>query len=99
MNNSTSGSKPIKRIARRRKVEQRDPKLEKSTITCQCGVQLLLVPDVKEMNLSLEAHVNEHKKKNKISDVEADAILDDLIAKVFCKIGKGTNSLNNGALS
>ena len=98
MNNLTSGSKPTKKIAGRRKVEQKAPNLEKSTITCQCGVQLLVLPDVKKMNLSLETHVNEHKKKDKISDAEANAILDDLIAEVFCKIGKENNSFNNSAL-
>lgn len=85
MNNLASGSKVTKRAAKR-KVELRVPKLKKSTIMCQCGAQILLMPDFKEMNFSLEAHVNKHKKNDKISDVEAEAILDDLIAQVFEKI-------------
>jgi hypothetical protein len=84
MNNSASGPKSTKRSSKR-KVERKDPKL-KSTIVCKCGVQILLVPDVKEMNLALEEHVKEHKKNYKISD--AEAILDDLIAQVFSKIGQ-----------
>lgn len=86
MNNSASGIKPFKRSSKR-KVEQKDLKL-KSTIVCQCGEQILLMPDVKEMNLALEMHVNEHKKKYKISDVEAETILDYLLAQVFSKIGE-----------
>ena len=68
-----------------RKFGFRGPKL-KSTITCQCGAQILLVPDLKEMNSSIEAHVKEHKKKDGISDAEAEIILDDLIAQIFGKI-------------
>jgi len=68
-----------------RKFGSRGPKL-KSTITCQCGAQILLVPDLKEMNSSIEVHVNEHKKKDRISDKEAEIILDDLIAQIFSKI-------------
>jgi hypothetical protein len=36
-------------------------------ITCDCGAQILLVPDLREMNLAIKAHVAEHKKKgNKV---------------------------------
>jgi len=85
MNNLASGSKTMKR-GTKRKVEHKIPKLKKSTIMCQCGAQILLLPDFKEMDLSLEAHVSKHRKNDKISEVEAEAILDDLIAQVFEKI-------------
>jgi len=85
MNNLASGSKVTKRGAKK-KAELKVPKLKKSTIMCQCGAQILLVPDFKEMNLSLEAHVNKHRRNDKISDIEVEAILDDLIAQVFEKI-------------
>ena len=86
MKNSASGIKPSKRSSKR-KVEQKDLKL-KSTIVCQCGEQILIIPDVKEMDLALETHVNEHKKKYKISDAEAETIFDYLLAQVFSKIGE-----------
>jgi hypothetical protein len=86
MNSTSSGPKPTNRNSKR-KVEQKDLKL-KSTIVCQCGVQILLMPDLKEMNLALEMHMNEHKKNFQISDVEAEAILDDLIAQVLSKISQ-----------
>ena len=82
MNNTGSGPKLSKR-----KAEQKDLKLNASII-CQCGEQIFLVPDAKEMNLILETHISEHKKKYKISDVEAEAILDDLIAQVLTKISQ-----------
>ena len=40
------------------------------------------------MNLALEMHMNKHKKNYQISDVEAEAILDDLIAQVLSKISQ-----------
>jgi hypothetical protein len=86
MNSTSSGPKPTSRNSKR-KVEQKNFKL-KSTIVCQCGAQILLVPDVKEMNLALEMHMNEHKKNYQISDVEAEAILDDLISQVLSKISQ-----------
>jgi hypothetical protein len=86
MNSTSYGPKPTNRNSKR-KVDQKDLKL-KSTIVCQCGVQILLVPDVKKMNLALEMHMNEHKKNYQSSDVEAEAILDDLIAEVLSKISR-----------
>ena len=35
----------------------------------------------KRFNLPLETHISEHKKKYKIFDVEAEAVLDALITK------------------
>ena len=85
MNRFASGSKDTERGVDR-KFKILASRFKKSTITCRCGAQILLVPDLKEMNASLENHVNTHKKKDKISDVEAEAILDDLVAQVFRKI-------------
>jgi hypothetical protein len=31
-------------------------------ITCDCGAEILLVPDLKAMNLAIEAHVAQHRK-------------------------------------
>lgn len=35
------------------------------TITCVCGAQILVVPDLKEMNSAIEKHVAQHKKTDK----------------------------------
>jgi hypothetical protein len=34
-------------------------------IECECGAKILLLPDLKEMNCAIEAHVAEHKKIEK----------------------------------
>jgi hypothetical protein len=31
-------------------------------LTCSCGKQILIVPDLAEMNRSIKAHLAEHKK-------------------------------------
>ena len=92
MNNLDSGSNHTKGWGER-KFGPRASRLDKSTITCRCGAKILVVPDLKEMNASLEDHVNAHKKKDKISDVEAEAILEDLIAQLFSKITVESDSL------
>jgi len=53
-------------------------------ITCKCGAQILLVPDVAAMSRAIERHVLSHKtKEKKLKAKELDALRDDLIAKVF----------------
>ncbi len=37
------------------------------TIKCECGAEILLLPDLKAMNRAIKAHVAEHKKKEKNS--------------------------------
>ena len=32
-------------------------------ITCVCGAEILVVPDLRAMDLAIEAHVAEHRKK------------------------------------
>ena len=34
-------------------------------LTCECGAQILLLPDLKVMNHAIEVHVAEHTKKEK----------------------------------
>lgn len=42
-------------------------------IKCDCGAEILLVPNVKKMNEAIEAHVLEHTKKCKnIKEAEAE---------------------------
>lgn len=33
------------------------------TIKCECGYEIMLVPDLKVMNKAIESHVAEHVKK------------------------------------
>ena len=34
-------------------------------ITCDCGAEILVVPDLRAMNLAIKAHVAEHRKKGR----------------------------------
>ena len=56
-------------------------------ITCLCGAEILLVPNVKKMNEAIEAHILEHTKKLNAKEAEAEAerIRSDLIIKVLEK--------------
>ena len=33
------------------------------TIKCECGLEILLIPDLAEMGRAIELHANEHQKK------------------------------------
>lgn len=55
-------------------------------ITCSCGAEILLIPNVKCMSEAIEVHVEEHVRKLKASkNTEADRIRDYLIAKILNK--------------
>jgi hypothetical protein len=59
-------------------------------IECSCGVEILLVPNVKKMNEAIEAHILEHTKKikdAKEAEAEAERVRSDLIIKVLEKAG------------
>jgi hypothetical protein len=36
-----------------------------SVITCECGTDILLLPDLKAMNRAINVHVKEHRKKGR----------------------------------
>ena len=57
-------------------------------IKCECGAEILLLPDLKVMSHAIEVHVEEHRKRKK-DDVKAatDAVRvrNNLIAQVLDK--------------
>ncbi len=58
------------------------------TITCVCGAEILLIPDVKLMSKALQAHVDEHIRKlknHKEAKLEAETLMDVLVTKVLQK--------------
>ena len=60
----------------------------KSTITCECGEKILLVPDLKSMQQAIDLHLKNHKKKQNDSEAEnseMEQLRQELIAKVFVK--------------
>jgi hypothetical protein len=62
---------------------------KRDTVKCECGKEILLLPDVKEMDHAIEAHiVAVHMQKSKNSEfaaAEAERIRDALIVQVLRK--------------
>ena len=54
-------------------------------ITCACGYEILILPDLKIMSQAIDKHVLEHKNKG-ATDAEADEIEFELIAQLFSKV-------------
>ena len=52
-------------------------------LKCQCGHEILLLPDLKTMGKAIEEHAMDHKNKYALTQKEADAIQDNLIAQAF----------------
>ena len=55
-------------------------------IRCECGDEILLIPDMKEMGKAIDDHVELHlqnKKAPRCTAAEADRLKDMLIAQVF----------------
>jgi hypothetical protein len=60
-------------------------------IRCACGFEIMLVPNAKDMNDAIEAHMEEHKQKVAdpvASQAEAERIGDYLITHVFEEASK-----------
>jgi len=57
-------------------------------LKCECGAEILLLPDLRLMNHAIEVHVSEHRKKendpNKAS-LEAAHIRDILVEQLLKK--------------
>lgn len=57
-------------------------------IRCECGAEILMVPDLKGMSEAIEAHAEKHAKEaeNPVeAEVIADRIRENLIGQVFKK--------------
>ena len=66
------------------------------TVKCECGKEILLLPDLKEMSNALEAHVLEHCKREKDpakAICESDRLWNLLIAAVFQKIASAADGI------
>jgi len=66
----------------------------KVMIRCECGKELMLVPDVKAMGNAIEVHVANHLQKgqaSKCTDADAERLRDALIAQVLKILGQSEN--------
>jgi hypothetical protein len=56
------------------------------TVTCECGEEIMLLPDVRAMGEAIEIHIALHMQKAKAladPDAETERLRNDLIAQVF----------------
>ena len=53
-------------------------------IKCECGVEILLVPDLEAMNRAIKAHVTEHKKKE--SNTKKNVVTSSNISQMLSQL-------------
>jgi hypothetical protein len=64
-------------------------RLYHGVITCECGFQIPVIPDVKAVGSAIDSHIEEHKKlhtDSKLGEIAAKHIHDHLFKKLFEKI-------------
>jgi hypothetical protein len=65
------------------KTQNHSSKGSLSTIKCECGHEILLLPDARMMGRAIENHALEHQKKYALTQEETSAIIEALIAQAF----------------
>ncbi len=65
------------------KTQNHSSKGSLSTIKCECGYEILLLPDARMMGQAIENHALDHKKKYALTQEETSAIVEALIAQAF----------------
>jgi hypothetical protein len=69
------------------------------SIRCECGAEILLLPDIKEMGRCIESHAEEHRKKEQNPDkgkVAFEYIENFLVKLVLEKAALEGNGNENG---
>ncbi|MGD0645689.1 MAG: hypothetical protein ABSA75_12360 [Candidatus Bathyarchaeia archaeon] len=69
-------------------ISWQDHKEQLVLIECECGTKILLLPDLKEMNQAIEAHVTAHKKmekSNRKAEITARKIRQNLTKQIIAK--------------
>lgn len=64
-----------------------------SIIKCECGTEILMLPDLKETSRAIENHVSEHRNREKDFEkarAEEERVRDGLITQVLRKAGEST---------
>ncbi len=67
-----------------------------SMIKCECGTEILMLPDLKATSRAIERHAVEHRKKEKDhtkAEAEENRVRDNLITQVLEKTGDSTRTL------
>ncbi len=63
------------------------------TIKCECGLEILVIPDSTEMGRAIEAHAQEHKKRSQTTE-EGERIfnhIQDLLLEQVLKMAAKKN--------
>jgi hypothetical protein len=74
-------------------------KCSSHSIWCECGAEILLIPDIKEMGRCIESHAEEHRKKEQNPDkgkVAFEYIENFLVKLVLEKAALEGNGKENG---
>ena len=74
------------------KTIKRSPKNNLPILKCECGHEILLLPDLKTLGKAIEEHVIEHSKKYALTQEEADVLQDNLIAQALSMASEIMNS-------
>ena len=74
------------------KAKKRPLKNNLPLLKCECGHEILLLPDLKTLGKVIEEHAMEHKNKYSLTQEEAEAIQDNLIAQALRMASEITNS-------
>jgi hypothetical protein len=92
----TGANKMLKRVkttwAINEPVLSQDAKEQLPLIECECGAKILLLPDIKEMNRAIEAHVVMHQKMeifSKKAKITVGRIRQNLAKQVILKAASG----------
>ena len=65
------------------------------TVTCVCGLEILVVPDLKAMNIAIKNHVGEHRKRDDDSE-RLDSLVQLLAEEVLIMVSKIILPNSNG---
>ncbi len=75
-----------------RKPKQKQPaKQNLPVVKCECGYEILLLPDLNAMDKAIEDHILKHVKEDAINEAKAEYIREDLIAQVLKKASEKKN--------
>ena len=67
------------------------PNRKGCVIRCECGFEIPVIPDAKTVGITIDAHIEEHRKKRKDAkegDKDAEHIHDILFSELFDKIAE-----------
>jgi hypothetical protein len=74
-----------------KKISNLPPNRKGCVIRCECGYEIPVIPDAKAVGVTIDAHIEEHRRKCKDpieGEKEAKRIHDMLFSELFDKIAE-----------